>query len=72
MARGVIEHVFTGNAAGWRSWVGSAWPPEAGVPLREAFAARMQRMVDQCECADVLRALDAPADERAPARSGEP
>jgi hypothetical protein len=72
MARGVIEHVFTGNAAGWRSWVGSAWPPEAGVPLREAFAARMQRMVDQCECADVLRALNAPADERAPARLGEP
>lgn len=72
MARGVIEHVFTGNAAGWRSWVDSAWPPEAGIPLREAFAARMQRMVDQCECADVLRALNAMGGKPAAAESGGP
>jgi hypothetical protein len=72
MARGVIEHVFTGNAAAWRAWVDSAWPAEAGIPLREAFAARMQGMVDQCECADALRALNAPAGENAPVEADSP
>ncbi|MBU3684186.1 MAG: hypothetical protein FGM39_09295 [Phycisphaerales bacterium] len=67
VARGAIEHVFTGNAGAWRAWVESAWPPEAGVPLRAAFMARMQRMVDECECADVLRALNAPVEAVAPA-----
>jgi hypothetical protein len=72
IARGAIEHVFTGNAGAWRAWVESAWPAGAGIPLREAFMARMQRMVDECECAEVLRALNAPAGAAAPADSNEP
>ena len=66
ISRGVLEHVFTGNAAAWKDWVESAWPAAAGAPLREAFMARMQAMIDECECADVLRALSAPAETVAP------
>jgi hypothetical protein len=58
ISRGVMEHVFTGNAAGWRAWVRSVWPEAAGLRVRDAFIERMTHTIQECECAEVLRALN--------------
>lgn len=59
IARGVLEHVFSGNGAGWRAWAIASWPDEAGGASRDAFIGRMESLVAGCECAEDLRALEA-------------
>jgi hypothetical protein len=66
MARGVLEHVFTGNGAEWRAWTERAWPPRAGIRLRDAFVVRMAELIDDCECAGDLRELNGQGPEVKP------